>query len=132
MMIKPDCHLTKREAELMELFWSKSKPLTSVEILEFPEERSWKDNYLQIMLRSLLKKGVLRVCGTVQYGTQYARQFEPVLSKEEYVARTMLDKGLEDMSLVKVMVAMVQDEGKANKEVLIEQLEEIIKELRGN
>lgn len=132
MMIKPDGHLTKREAELMELFWTSNKPLTSVEILAYPEEHSWKDNYLQIMLRSLLKKGVLRVCGTVQYGTQYARQFEPSMSREEYAARTMLDRGLEEMSLAKIMVAMVQDEEKVNKEALIEQLEEMIKELRGN
>lgn len=131
-MTNSNYHLTQREEELMDFFWAEKKPLTSVEILASPQERSWKDNYLQIMLRSLLKKGILRICGTVQYGTQYARQFEPVYTREEYLARTMLDKGIKNTSVLKVMVAMAQEEQNGDKEKLIEQLEEIIEELRGN
>ncbi len=125
-------HLTKKEEELLELFWKQKKPLTSVEILAIKENRTWKDNYLQIMLRSLLKKGMLHICGVVQYGNQYARQFEPTLTKEECVAAAMAEKGVEKTELVKVMVAMAQEDENTDKEKLIEQLEELVKELRGN
>jgi len=72
----------------MEMLWQSNKLLTSVEMLERSDGSSWKDNYLHIMLRSLLKKGSIQVCGTVQYGTQYARQFEPALTKERVCSKT--------------------------------------------
>lgn len=123
-------HLTKKEEEVMELFWKLKKPLTSVEILAIGEEHSWKDNYLQVLLKSLLKKEFLRICGVVQYRNQYARQFEPALTKEEYVAAAMAEKGVEKTDLVKIMVAMAQEDENVDREKLIEQLEEMVKELR--
>jgi len=75
MMSKKEKHLTKSEEDLMEIFWEKKEPLTSVEILDISADRSWNGNYVHMMLRSLLKKGMIEVCGSVQYGTQYARQF---------------------------------------------------------
>ena len=81
MMRKKEKHLTNTEEELMEIFWANNAPLTSVEILEISAGRSWNGNYLHKMLRALLKKGMIEVCGIVQSKTQYARQFRPVVTK---------------------------------------------------
>ncbi len=121
--------LTSKELELLELFWQMDRPLTSVEILETPTERSWSDNYLPIMLKSLLKKGVLEICGCVQYGTQYARQFIPLISKEEYIARFAVRNGVTSHTIPKVVVALAE-ELHDDKDTLISELEDLIKELK--
>lgn len=130
MMTKKEKHLTNSEEDLMEIFWTSQKPLTSVEILEISADRTWNGNYLHIMLRSLLKKGMIEVCGTVQYGTQYARQFVPAVTKEQYAAKLVMSKGIGKNSIAEVAVAMVNEADGADEEGLIKQLEEIIEELK--
>lgn len=128
MSRKPYC-LTTKEEELMNLLWKQDKPMTSVEILAIGDEHSWSDNYLPIMLKSLLKKKAIEVCGYAQCGTQYARQFRYLLSREEYVARLAVGRGLEAHSIPKVAVAMVEEFGEDKNDV-IRELEEIIQKLR--
>lgn len=130
MISKKAKHLTNSEEDLMELFWKKKEPLTSVDISEFSADRSWNGNYIHMMLRSLLKKGMIEVCGTVQCGTQYARQFVPIVTKEQYAAKLVMSKGIEKNSIAAVTVAMVNEVNKADEEGLVKQLEEIIQELK--
>ncbi len=122
-------HLTDKELELMELLWKQDKPLTSVEILSTSNEHSWSDNYLPIMLKSLLEKKAIEVCGYVRCGTQYARQFKYSITKEEYVALFAIGKGLNSKSIPKVAVAMVT-ELQGDKDVLIKELDGIIQNLK--
>ena len=128
MIINGYRYLTEIEEEIMELFWASDKPLTSVEISKASAGRSWNGNYVHKMLRSLLKKGLLEVCGTLQYGTQYARQFQPTLTKESYAAQVVLAKGRNKDFVAKVAVALAQES--SNQDELIEKLEEIIEQLR--
>ena len=130
MISKKAKHLTNSEEDLMELFWEKKEPLTSVDISECSADRSWNGNYIHMMLRSLLKKGMIEVCGTVQCGTQYARQFVPIVTKEQYAAKLVMSKGIEKNSIAAVTVAMVNEVNKADEEGLVKQLEEIIQELK--
>lgn len=123
-------HLTNCEEELMEMLWESDKPLTSVEMLELSDGYSWKDNYLHIMLRALLKKEAIRVCGTVQYGTQYARQFEPAMTKAEYAAKLLTGKGLIDDSIVKVTAALAKETKVKDTDKLIKDLEDFIEDLK--
>ncbi len=129
MMVKKPKHLTNSEEDLMEIFWERKEPLTSVEISEISADRSWNGNYVHMMLRSLLKKGMITVCGSVQYGTQYARQFIPSLTKEQYAAKLVMSKGIKKNAIAAVTVAMV-NEADEDGEELIQQLEEIIEELK--
>ena len=129
-MSKKSNYLTGSEEELMELFWSRGEALTSVEILKLDISPSWTNGYLHNMLRSLLKKEMIKVCGTVQYGTQYARQFVPAMTKEEYAAKILMLKGLDKSSVAKVAVAMVKEAGGESENDLIVELEKIIEELK--
>lgn len=129
MMVKKPKHLTNSEEDLMEIFWERKEPLTSVEISEISADQSWNGNYVHMMLRSLLKKGMITVCGSVQYGTQYARQFIPSLTKEQYAAKLVMSKGIKKNAIAAVTVAMV-NEADEDGEELIQQLEEIIGELK--
>ena len=122
-------HLTAKEEELMELLWEQEKPMTSSEILAVPINRSWSDNYLPIMIKSLLKKGAIEVSGYVQCQTQYARQFKTSISKEQYIARLIIGRGMNTSSIPKVAVAMVE-ELEGNPTELINELETMIEEMR--
>lgn len=120
---------TAKEEELMNLLWEQDRPMTSVEILEISGIHSWSDNYLPIMLKSLLKKEAIEVCGYTQCGTQYARQFRAALSKEEYIARLAVRRGLDKNSVAKVALAMVDELGE-DKDTAIKILESVIAELK--
>ena len=133
MMSKKGKFLTTSEEDLMELFWERKEPLTSVEILDISAGRSWNGNYVHMMLRSLLKKGMIEVCGSVQCGTQYARQFIPVVTREQYAAKLVMSKGIKRGSIAEVAVAMVNEISGSDckgEESLIQELEEMIAELK--
>ena len=82
--------LTKSEKQLMELLWTVGEPLTYVNIIERGVDKSWKDSYIHIMIRSLLKKGVIKVAGVQLVCKNYARKFAPAMTKEEYIAKTLI------------------------------------------
>lgn len=120
---------TKREEELMNFLWSYGKPATSNEMLENCQNRTWSESYLHVMLRSLEKKGAIRLCGFVQYGTQYARQFECAITKEEYYVQLALDRGVNKGIFAQIAVAMSAKVNPKDKDELIHTLEDIIEEL---
>ena len=68
--------LTEREEQVMNFMWEYGRPVTSNDILELCTDRTWKDSYLQIMLRSLKKKGAIKECGRILYNTQYALHYD--------------------------------------------------------
>ena len=132
IMRKKKFELTKGEESLMDLFWKNSKPLTSMEICELTDE--FNDSYVHRLLTSLEKKKVLEISGLVKSGKQYARQFVPTLSREEYGALVMQQLGINtEKALAGVAVALVQhssDNNFEDKETLIKELENIVKELK--
>lgn len=121
--------LTKSEENLMELFWNAQSPLTSVQIMEIAKGYSWNGNYLHVMLKSLQNKGMIEVCGLIQYGNQYARQFKPSVTKSEYGAKLIISKGLVE-SVSQVTVALANETKDTDREKLIDQLEKLIGDLR--
>lgn len=127
-MKKNSIMLTKSEEVIMEVLWGSEQPMTSVDLIEKTKGYSWESGYIHKMLRSLLKKDIIAVCGMVQYGKQYARQFVPIITKEEYAARLALSTGIKGSSIGKVTAALVKES--ENSDELIEQLEEIIKQIK--
>ena len=113
-----------------------------------PVERSWKDNYLPVMLQALEKRGLIQVAGFVREGKTYARQFVPTWSKAEllsksaaeHLEKSQLPQMLEAMAessageldterLTNVMAALVREsKGKANAK-LLDRLEDILQEV---
>lgn len=78
--------LSKKERELMELFWDAGTPLSRTEILERAAQRpsSWKPNSVHILVNSLLDKGGLQVAGFYLNSRKLGRTFEPTLSRTEF------------------------------------------------
>lgn len=76
--------LTKSELEVMNLLWDTDHPLTSSEIVNDSKNRTWKKTYINILIKSLLQKEMIRVAGMKQMVKNYARTFEPTVTREVY------------------------------------------------
>lgn len=121
-------NLTKSEEELMDFFWN-GGALTSLDIMNSDKERCYKKGYVHIMLRSLLKKEMIKVCGVVLCNRKYARQFIATMTREEYIMGKIMSKCPDMKSVARVTVAMAKEADKKEREELVEELKKIIDEL---
>ncbi len=78
--------MSKKEKELMDLFWDAGAPLSRAEILERAEKRkcTWKPNSVHILLNSLLDKKAVQVAGFYLNSRKLGRTFEPAVTREQY------------------------------------------------
>lgn len=148
-MKKDIYRLSKSEDELMEMLWTLNTPMTYIEIIETPWERTWKDSYLLKMLRTLESDGLIHVCGVELQGKAYIRKFLPSLTKEEYIAKAAAakiddgkelpvlqafaketTKSMDSGELANVMANLVKKDEEEIDEELKKKLEDIIKEIR--
>lgn len=124
--------LTKREEELMSFLWDFGEPLTVRAMLDFCPKRTWSDNYLNVMIRSLEKKGAIEACDMMRYSRQYARAFRPVLGWEEYYIYMAVNHGADAALLAQAAVAFVLREKPENMDQLLQELEKVLEEYRKN
>ena len=117
---------TDSELQIMELFWSSEKPLSSPDILKLsPADKSWKDNSIYIMIQTLQKKDAIREIGAVKGEKgKYLRLFEPTLSRQEYYTK-QLAGSLDSKSVPVLFSALIKDV-ELDKESISE-LEDILK-----
>lgn len=78
--------LSKKEMEVMELFWDAGCPLARSEILERAAQRpcTWKPNSVHILINSLMDKGALQVAGFYLDSRKLGRTFEPTMTPDDY------------------------------------------------
>ena len=127
--------MSNREEKVMEHLWEKGAPMTITELEELMAEEGLSKASIFKAVQALIKCSYVKVSGVELVGKTYARQLEAEVSKEEYAAFILLEKGFTRSSLGKIAVAMTgSDRGsKANaseNEKLIRDLEEIIAKLR--
>lgn len=82
--MKNKMQLTNSEKEVMDLLWDYGEPLTSTEIVKLCQNRNWKPSYIHIMINSLLSKEFIHVAGFKKTTKNYARTFEPSISKDKW------------------------------------------------
>ena len=123
-------NLTRTEQRIMEIFWEADNPLTTVEIEAMKTEPAFGRGTVFRMVDNLIKKGLLTECGTKRYGRQYARQLTPAMTKEDYEVQSIATSGVSIHTVSKVMSALVEDVEDQDKEDIIRQLEDIIKQLQ--
>lgn len=117
-------NVTDSEREVLELLWNSDEPLTSTEIVRLCIGRTWKSSYIHIMINSLLKKEMIRVVGFKKTTKNYARTFEPTMTRDQWnLLRMKQEKGV-TAELLKEMLEMIITEG-ADEEIL-EELFEVI------
>lgn len=82
--------MTKSERQLMDVLWSSDEPLTCAELVEKSENKDWKDSYVHIMVKSLLKKELIKIVGFELNGRSYARKFAPTMTRDESIVRKLI------------------------------------------
>lgn len=126
--------LSKSEEQVMELFWKKNSPLTSIQITELLENNNSSGKYVHKVLKSLEQKNLIEICGAVQYGTKYAREFKLAITAEEFATKTIMSQGFSNTDIGKIAVALVKESSSKNdKETnneLINELEKMIEDLK--
>lgn len=112
--------ITNSEKQILEVLWDEEKPLTSSEIVGVSDDRTWKASSVHLLLNSLLNKDLVEVAGFKKTTKNYARTFQPTMTREEYSinqlrqeSRTLsrlfnaLLKAEEDDDLLKELADMV-------------------------
>lgn len=117
-------NVTDSEREVLELLWNSDEPLTSTEIVRLCIGRTWKSSYIHIMINSLLKKEMIRVAGFKKTTKNYARTFEPTMTRDQWILLWMKQEKGVTAELLKEMLEMIITEG-ADEEIL-EELFEVI------
>ena len=84
--------MTKSEKQVMDLLWSVDRPLSCSEIVELSGDKTWKDSYVHSLLKSLMKKGIVKIESFELISRSYARKFAPKVTKEEYYLNEYLDE----------------------------------------
>ncbi len=82
-------YLTKNELEIMDILWEQKRPLSRGELLSLPENKTWMDSSIHILLNSLLRKGAIREAGYAKCGKTSGRVYEAALSCAEYYITTL-------------------------------------------
>ncbi|WP_297567089.1 BlaI/MecI/CopY family transcriptional regulator [uncultured Faecalibaculum sp.] len=76
--------MTKKESQIMDVFWSRGHPMIASEIAEQIEEMSIYS--VQQVLTRLLKENMIQVSGIAHNRNAIARQYLPVMNEAEYLA----------------------------------------------
>lgn len=114
--------LTKSELEVMEVLWQAGRPLSKSDIVIMSENKTWKDSYIHIILKSLLEKEALVEAGRVRTGKTFGRLFSPKISCEEYYAKNVFSGGKERLPML--FSALIRSEYLSPE--LIDRLEEML------
>lgn len=78
-------HMTNSEEQVMKLLWQSNRALSCSEIAELSVDKTWKDSYIHAIIKSLIKKGIVKVEAFELVSRSYARKFAPRISYDEYV-----------------------------------------------
>lgn len=123
-------NLSPREQKVLNLLWKNPDGLTSIDIHEQLNDIMPNATYVHRSLNVLIKKGFITDNGSVRCGKQYARKFIAAIPKDEFVIGLLKEKEI-DLSSLSV-VNTKQNFSEPNKEKLIEDLQDIISNLKKN
>ena len=116
--------MTKSEKQVMDLLWSVDRPLSCSEIVELSGDKTWKDSYVHSLIKSLMKKDVVKIESFELISRSYARKFAPKVTKEEFYLREYLDEN-EENSMPALFAAFAKN--KADEKTM-DEIEDMILE----
>jgi predicted transcriptional regulator len=117
--------LSKRELDVMNVLWEMDKPATAKDIESFSSELSI--NTIIAVLKSLLKRGFIKVSDIVYSGTVLTRSYEYILTADDYMINQITKGFKKKLSPDKIVAALLSEE---YDEETIESLEKLINQYK--
>ena len=116
--------ITDSEKQVLDLLWDQETPLTSTEIVHLSKDRTWKSSYIHIMITSLLKKEMIHVAGFKKTTKNYARTFEPTMTREQWnLLQVTQQQKDSSRTLSQVFTALLEKETNPN---MLDELSEML------
>lgn len=102
--------LSKNELKLLSILWHAGKPMTCRDVMEVIDDVSLTEQSVHMVINKLLSKGAVQECGFVKRGRNWAREFSPSLSFEQYIFHLLspVDDILDYKLLLKKILEMSQ------------------------
>lgn len=97
--------MTKSERELMNVLWDSEEALTCTQIVAQSKDKKWKDSYVHIMVKSLLKQGLIEVTSFELVSKSYARKFSPTMTRDESIVRALVGENVWSKDMIPPMIA---------------------------
>lgn len=127
-------NLTKREIDIMNIFWKENRPLIASDFPKF--DSSLTINTVQAYLKKLKEKGLIEVADIVYSGTVLTRSYKFTVNQDEFEAKKYLNSINSHKINVSSLVATflnTQDEDTAREEItnlekLIQKQKKLLKE----
>ena len=134
-MNKNSVIMDKREEKLMSILWESKTPLTVTDIEFLSDDAHLSKATVFKAVQSLLEKGYIKVGGVEKSTKTYARKIEPAITKEEYAAILLSERGIGRGSIGDLVLAMLGCKDEKNEhgeddERIIAELQSIIEEIR--
>lgn len=101
--------LNSREEEIMNELWGCSNPISTNELKDCLRNKGWNKSTFYNSVQSLFDKEYIKTSGLERVNTQYARLLEPAISREEYWAIYLKEKGVGLSSIKNIYHIMAQD-----------------------
>ena len=121
--------LSNREYDIMQILWNSNKPMLASDILK--ADANMNINTVQSTLRNLLSRNMVCVANIITSGKVLARTYAPIVSADDYILSELCDilPG-ESHRRAAFFAAFIQK--CPDKELALEELEQLIQEYRGN
>lgn len=114
-------NLTKRERQIMNIFWNSDKPLSANDIAV--QQQDLSKNTIQAVVRKLKNHDLLKVADIGYSGTVLTRLYSPNVTQEDFLAAE-----LSDQSLLNLITNFIE----INKDIdTLNNLEKMITERQG-
>ncbi|WP_195960989.1 BlaI/MecI/CopY family transcriptional regulator [Enterococcus casseliflavus] len=114
-------NLTKRERQIMNIFWNSDKPLSANDIAV--QQQDLSKNTIQAVVRKLKNHDLLKVADIGYSGTVLTRLYSPNVTQEDFLAAE-----LSDQSLLNLIANFIE----TNKDIdTLNNLEKMITERQG-
>ena len=114
-------NLTKRERQIMNIFWNSDKPLSANDIAV--QQQDLSKNTIQAVVRKLKNHDLLKVADIGYSGTVLTRLYSPNVTQEDFLAAE-----LPDQSLLNLITNFIE----TNKDIdTLNNLEKMITERQG-
>ena len=115
--------LKGKRYDIMNVLWEEGRPLSAFEINDIAPEL--KMPTVRRCLELLLKENLIQVAGTSMNGKVYARNYTPLLSREDYLKGNAKSRKINP---VEMMNALLESDGITVEE--LEKLQELIDKKR--